>query len=700
MPIIGFRSLTVCPALITAALVLAGCAESRPPSAGSTRPPPDLVGAAIANRCAALQAVDSAAFVRTTADGYRATANELAQADAFYLKPTGLRTALFLDRDGTFLATPRRLALQNRATTSAREASPRSDWRVRDKAGAFTIQSLASKRYLTVAADDGALRLDAQSAEAATRFAFVAAQDCATFPEAEVGAHGTPFSGTRDDGTVLGIADVHTHISAHQRLGGRVIHGKPFHRYGIQHALTSCAANHGPRGALDVIGNFVRDGLPAGVHDTAGWPDFPQWPSHDTYTHQQSYYLWVKRTWMAGLRLLVNHTSADEQLCQLAPLKANNCAGDDQVNRQIDGMFALQDYIDAQNGGAGQGWFRIVRNPAEARRVIADGKLAVVLGIESSKLFDCGEFLGRPECTRADIDAGIETVKARGIRSVFVAHWFDNAFGGAGLFDQSEVLLNILNKPETGHYYRVEACPEPGMGANLLSLGRNIDPDSALADLINATQFAAVPTYPEGPHCNARGLTELGAYAINALADHGIIIETDHLGARMKNQVLDIVEARSYPVVAGHFHAGGTSSPQQLARILEGGGIAAPINPDATDYPQKVAMLDGLRGTDAYFGVPMSSDSGGIASLSAPPQGDEPRVSYPFDSVQGDVRFSRQRTGNRTFDYNEDGIAHYGLFADWIQAMSQAPGGEAAVEKLFRSAEAYLRMWEHTQRAQ
>ena len=49
----------------------------------------------------------------------------------------------------------------------------------------------------------------------------------------------------------------------------------------------------------------------------------------------------------------------------------------------------MQDYIDAKSGGAGLGWYRIVRDPEEASRTIAAGKLAVVLGSEVDHLFNC-----------------------------------------------------------------------------------------------------------------------------------------------------------------------------------------------------------------------------------------------------------------------------------------------------------------------
>lgn len=665
-----------CAALIT--LLIAACGGSDPARDAATRV---LPASDWAQACAELHAPFAGPIVWAR-DAYRAGGGE---ALRFHLKPAGLAQVLLHDDAGRYLS---------RSTAGEVQALPRAAeaalWQVRPTAAGLSLW--AGEQALAVDGETGALQL----ADAPTAFALRATQACRKVAEAEPGASGPTFAGTNADGTVFGIADAHTHISAYQRLGGRVIVGAPFHPLGVEHALADCDEDHGPEGNADFIGNFVRDGAPVGSHATEGWPRFRDWPAHGTYTHQQTYYTWVQRAWMAGLRLLVNHTSGDEQLCLLAPLKAHGCNEMDQVKIQVEGMYALQDYIDAQHGGAGQGWFRIVDGPEQARAVITQGKLAVVLGIESSKLFDCGEFMGAPECTRADIDAGIEEFHALGIRSVFIAHWFDNAFGGAGLFDQSELTLNALNKPETGHYYAVEECPEPDMGANLQSAGVYLPDDNPVAGAINEAQRAAVPTYPPGPHCNAKGLTDLGVYVIEQLAARGMIIETDHLGAKMKNSVLDIVERLDYPVVAGHYHAGGISSPTQMRRILALGGIAAPIKPHARDLHARLRELRPLASAEHYFGLPMSTDSGGIASLPGPPKAEEPPVVYPFRSYDGQVLFEQQVSGERVFDYNTDGVAHYGLFADWLEAVRLAEGGEESLQALFRSAEAYLRMWERT----
>ena len=56
----------------------------------------------------------------------------------------------------------------------------------------------------------------------------------------------------------------------------------------------------------------------------------------------------------------------------------------------------MQGCIDARHGGPGRGWYRIVTDPFEARRVINQGKLAVVMGMETWVQLGCNVQLGPP----------------------------------------------------------------------------------------------------------------------------------------------------------------------------------------------------------------------------------------------------------------------------------------------------------------
>ena len=106
----------------------------------------------------------------------------------------------------------------------------------------------------------------------------------------------------------------------------------------------------------------------------------------------------------------------------------------DSIRLQAKRMYELQDYIDAQCGGPGKGWYRIVRSPWQARRVINAGKMAVVMGIETSVPFGC-TFKRLPtgdvhQCDPASIDRQLDEVHALGVRQMELVNKFDNALSG------------------------------------------------------------------------------------------------------------------------------------------------------------------------------------------------------------------------------------------------------------------------------
>ncbi|GAA3138365.1 hypothetical protein GCM10017687_63800 [Streptomyces echinatus] len=75
------------------------------------------------------------------------------------------------------------------------------------------------------------------------------------------------------------------------------------------------------------------------------------------------------------------------------------------------------------------------------------------------------------------------------------------------------------------------------------------------------------------------------------------------------------------------------------------------------------------------------------------------KVTYPFRSVDGGSVIDRVTAGQRTWDINTDGAAHYGLVPDWIEDIRRV-GGQGVVNDLFRGAESYLGTWGATERHQ
>jgi microsomal dipeptidase-like Zn-dependent dipeptidase len=607
-------------------------------------------------------------------------------AGPFYVKPTGLGTDMLYDPSQRLLSvTP------NNQLTRTSSPGPAAQWRPALAGGRLTITSTADGRQLA-AAGPGQLALDPTGAS----FQIAPGHGCAVYPEAQVGAFGRPRSSVNREGTVFGFADYHLEVTASFRAGGSVIDGEDFDPFGVTVALSTAGdeREHGPDGVLDVTGNLLRSGLPVGTHDNHGWPTFAGWPTFDTYTHQQDYWRWLERTWKAGLRLIVVQTSEDAELCNIQPLRAHTCNEGESIELQVQNLHQLQNYIDAQFGGPGRGFFRLVYTPAQARRVIRQGKLAAVIGVESSNPFGCGELQGRALCTRADIDRGLALWWRLGIRSFFPVHWVDNAFAGAAFEGGATgTFLNLLNKLQTGHYFAAERCPLPGEGEKLLSVGHFFSGTDPISRLLNGVESVALPTYPSGPLCNAEGLTSLGAYLIRRMIARHFMIDVDHMSEKARESVLGIAQAARYPLISSHTGTGGEWPAQDLRRLYRLGGLAS-VTPDiAPVLVKKLLALRSDRSRRYYFGVGLGTDSGGFGALPGPrPNATKQPLRYPFRSYNG-VSFVRQRTGQRVFDLNTDGVAHYGLFADLLGDALHQQRGPNALAVLFRSAEAYLEAW-------
>jgi microsomal dipeptidase-like Zn-dependent dipeptidase len=673
--------------LLTGGLAVAAVLAVSPGAAAGAKGKKAPHAPRLANACVALRSAATGRFVGPAGDTYRA---DQSSAAGFFWKPATLQTYLPQDQAGKLLAVRGDGSIGRGETPG-----PATQWVVKRIGRRAASISLAADGRRLVSSPSGDLSLGA-AAGTARLFQVVPAGGCAPFPEADVSAFGKPRRGADRKGNIFGFADMHLHVTANLRAGGAVLSGEPYDPYGITQALGHDADVHGPDGGLDITGNLLRTGVPFGAHDTHGWPSFAGWPVNDTITHQQTYYVWLKRNWMAGERLVVAQTVEDQPICEIEPVKAHTCDETTAVAQQIDTLRGLQDYVDAQAGGKGRGWFRLVYNPRQARAVMERGKLAVLIGIESSNLFGCSERMDVPQCTRADIDRGIRNARRLGVRSVFPMHWTDNAFGGAAIEGGGRgTFINVLERFGTGHYFRTGPCPQPGQGETMGTLS-----SAELGFLANFFPAAApiaqegFPVYPAGIQCNVKGLTPLGAYLIKRLMANHMLIEMDHMSEWARETVLRMAKRNRYPLVSSHTGTGGYWTPQQLHLLYSLGGMAAARPDTASDLGARIDELKNSRSKRHFFGVGLGTDTGGFSSLPGPRKdAAQLPVRYPFRGYFCKVTFQREQTGTRTFDLNKDGVAHYGLIADLIADMQQHGEGPA-LRSLFRSAEAYERMWQ------
>lgn len=571
-----------------------------------------------------------------------------------------------------------------------------------------------------------------------TRFRFEQADGCAEYPEAELNAtvHEAPaiylnevdrFRGVAgiEDDDIYGFVDTHTHISAFEFIGGRVNYGAPFHKFGVDHALDDCSVHHGPFGMTGLVEHLTSN---PGPHDTKGWPSYGYWPRSDSLQHHQTYYRWIERAHLAGLKVMVNHLVHNEVLCQINPQKKNECDSMASIELQARRMKDMQDYIDAQHGGPGLGWFQLVTDPAQARQVISEGKMAVILGVETSQVLNCGENLGMAMCTEKQVSENLDRLYNLGVRSLFPVHKFDNSFGGH-LPDLSAgfgigTVLYVGNILETLHPIEFEECAfdedAPETDGNSL---KALSPGGIFEQLLYHLEFIGnvLPGAP-GPlaqidprrgtsHlCNSRGLSTLGYFLIEELMKRQMMIETDHISQKAARQILEVTQGRNYPVINSHGSWGGSNAIRDL--IAAQGGITA-------DFAgTRGGWVDALRNNGhrqrpagqhvgPFGGAGFASDVNGMAALAGNGGGAEDfERLYPFTSVDGRVSFDVQRTGDHEFSLFEGrGVAHYGLYPDQIADMilhsDRSPEEiDDAVNQLFTSAEAYLRMWERIGQAQ
>ncbi|WP_230930999.1 dipeptidase [Dietzia aurantiaca] len=487
--------------------------------------------------------------------------------------------------------------------------------------------------------------------------------------------------------TIDGMVDGHAHIAASVAFGGALRCGRPFASGGPSVALADCpqASGTGHMAILESILGGTQ--FPAGDQ---GYPTFENWPTPDSQLHEQAYYTGIERAWRAGLRVLNNHLVANRTLCELLLGSPYSCDEMDQLRRQVDFLDQMEAHIDSETGGPGQGWFRIARSPDDVRRITAEGKLAVTLGVEASEPFGCRVINDLPMCSETDIDHGLDEFASWGVSTVFLVHKFDNALGGTRMDPGlAGAAVNIGNKIGTQQFWKTEPC-SPEESDNDQPLAHSGIADAVSTGSAGAPDGAVIPVYPAGPLCNVRGLTPLGEYAVHATMDRGMVINIDHMSHKAAVRTLDIAEEAGY---AGLVTDHSWSNEAIIRRIHEAGGFVSGYA-GLGFLPEWREVTAGA--TRPWQGFGYGSDVNGLAPLPDPrPDAEWDPLRYPFTAPNG-AEMDRWVFGERIYDINRDGVAQYGLYADWIADLlhTAGPDREELRRQLMGGAEAWTATWE------
>jgi len=164
------------------------------------------------------------------------------------------------------------------------------------------------------------------------------------------------------------------------------------------------------------------------------------------------------------------------------------------------------------------------------------------------------------------------------------------------------------------------------------------------------------------------------------------------MSVKARQQTLDILEAGSYPgVISSHSWA----TPDAYPRVQALGGVMSPYAGGSWGFVNQWLSRKETADPRYLFGIGFGADANGLGAQGGPRSDarDNP-VAYPFTGLGG-VVIDRQVSGQRVYDINRDGVAHYGLYPDWIEDL-RVQAGDEIVDDLAKGSEAYLQMWERT----
>lgn len=401
---------------------------------------------------------------------------------------------------------------------------------------------------------------------------------------------------------LTGFVDMHCHPRGDLAYGTELFYGAPYGDISI--ALGNCSEDHCAWGAGNPHGNLFRAQLAKQTEGQnsstwkdghTGYPDFATWPSWCSILHQQMWVDWIERAHKGGLNIMValavsNHCIGSAAKCK-GPL--------DDETVMLNCIQGIKDLV------AHSTFMEIALTPQDVRRIVANGKLAVILGSEMDNL---GNFYQPADKYKADfnptpsneqIQAELDKLWNLGIRYVFPVHLINTVFGGTALAIST---MNVANKFTTGAEFVPEQViskesgitmhlQNPGVGLNAVAklfmpylLPKNVNPGRKG----NYSFWDSLPGYG---HRNSLGLTERGKFAIGYMMKKGFLIDIDHMSEKMTNEVLNMAVIADYPVNSGHngprgeAGAEGGRTLKQYAQLKQVGGmVGLGHGASATDF--------------------------------------------------------------------------------------------------------------------
>lgn len=403
------------------------------------------------------------------------------------------------------------------------------------------------------------------------------------------------------------------------------------------------------------------------------------WPSWDAIAHQQVHVDWLQQAHQDGLRLMVMSALNNEAFCAFLP-QQNRAPGYDcsdlaNVVRQLHAAVAV-------GADPSTSWYQVAYTAAEARQLIQQGKLAVVLSVEASDIFNT-----------ADPLATLDDLYAEGARTLQPLHQFNSKLGGVAWHESMIRTIQTIKNLPSVHYL----CKDNGGTGSFAKCDASKD------------------------QLNFLGLTRAGKRFVARMMNLGMPIDIAHMSELSVKDVDTLVAAAcDYPVYVSHGH---------VRTLLAEDSWKANKKHEKTTPDWE---LDLLARTGGMFGLRTGSDdhdstayhdamtAAGLPTLlpaepaevmpNGDPGGNEFHFAYALDYVfrrkgvsvalGSDLNGLIPQMVFRGLPKDEKlaGLAHIGKLPEMMSRV-QATGLDAGTFADLKqsSAEAYVRMWERAE---
>jgi microsomal dipeptidase-like Zn-dependent dipeptidase len=491
--------------------------------------------------------------------------------------------------------------------------------------------------------------------------------------------------------TVSGYVDLHSHLMAESSFGGGWFWGTL--EGPLDTAVQRCDGNSASRThaatRFPVLSEFL--GADTGWHlgkrrgydrrqcqyifgipvpGTCPRTHFEHWPMWDAIAHQQMWQGWLQQAHQGGLRVMVVSLAESNFLCTSTAFETRryDCDEMNSVRRQV---TQLQGFASRNSS-----WVGIATTPAQARTLIQQGKLALVLAVEVTQLFPSGTFLTQ-----------LDELRNMGVRSVQVVHHADNRFGGAAPINKLMTAANMVE---------------------LLSGGVDI---TRVNDIVCRDSWGSSGTCNGETVINERGLTAEGDSLVRAMMDRGMLLDVAHLSRKSFSNVYQIAQQRgNYPLLYSHAHmwdtiVGSNSEPRnekylrsnEFQMIINTGGMVG-LRPGPEETVQYGSVSNSCQGSSRSFAQSLmyAVDSGLKVGFGADFNGFTKQLSPRYNPAACPSDFFQIANAGGPNELQLKGLAHVGLLPQLMADLQTVGTPPAYLDHLNRSAENFLQLWERS----